>query len=103
MNPILSKITMQPLEDVLNLSVRELCHIRKVIEEWNPYGLEESIYGIESNEIFKCIRGNNNDPISHEKIAHCIQKILIGYAPEMNEEFYLDLDECLIIAKKFFN
>jgi hypothetical protein len=85
----------------VELSIREREHIRKVIEEWNPFCFEESVYGIESYEIYKCIKArNNNDPISQEHIALYIQKILMGYAAEMNEEVNLEMDECLKIAQK---
>jgi hypothetical protein len=40
-----------------NLIIRE--QIRKVIEEWNPFSLDDSVYSIESNEINKCIKGIN--------------------------------------------
>lgn len=75
--------------------------IKKIIEEWNPYGLEDSIYGIESFEIYKRIKGrNNNESVSQEEIAHSVRAILIGYLAEMNKEVNLEWDECLKIAKK---
>jgi hypothetical protein len=75
--------------------------IKKLIEEWNPYGLEDSIYGIKSFEIYKRIKGrNNNESISQEEITHSVQAVLKGYPAEMNKEVNLEWDECLKIAKK---
>jgi hypothetical protein len=75
--------------------------IKRIIEEWNPYGLEDSIYGIESFEIYKRIKGrNNNESINQEEIAHSIQTIFKGYSAELNKEVNLEWDECLKVAKK---
>jgi hypothetical protein len=75
--------------------------IKKIIEQWNPYGLEDSIYGIESFEIYKCIKGSNNSNKScPEDIAFYIKKVLEGYAEEWNKHFSLDYDKCLVIARK---
>ncbi|MEH7352124.1 hypothetical protein V7150_00905 [Neobacillus drentensis] len=75
--------------------------IRKIIEGWNPYGLEDSIYGIESFEIYKCIKGSNNSNKSNpEEIAFYVQKVLEGYAEGCNKEFSLEYNKCLVIAKK---
>lgn len=60
--------------------------IKKIIEVWNPYGLEDSIYSIESFDIYKRIKGrNNNESVSQEEIAHSVRAIIIGYSTEMNK------------------
>ena len=69
---------------------------KKIIEEWNPYGLEDSIYGIESFEIYKCIiYSNKSNP---EDIAFYIKKVLDAYA--WNKQLSLDYDKCLVMAQK---
>jgi hypothetical protein len=87
-----------------HLSEHEL--IRKVIEEWNPFFLEDSIYGSESYEIYKCIVSSNSQD-NPQKIEICIQRILSGFAEDYskvwNREFYIDNDKCLEIAKEITN
>ena len=88
------------------MSKRERDLIRKVIEEWNPFSLEDSIYGPESYEIYKCVVFHNyqNSPL---EIANCIQCLLSSYAVSyekvFNQKFDLEYDKCLDIAKKITN
>jgi hypothetical protein len=57
--------------------------------------------GIETFEIYKCIKGSNNSNKSNpEDLAYYIQNVLEGYAKEWNKQFSLDYDKCLVIAKK---
>lgn len=87
-----------------HLSKRELesVLIRKVIEEWNPFSLEDSIYGAESYEIYKCVVGDNyqNNP---QKIAIVIQRQLSRYEKYLNKKIDLEYEKCLEIAIKITN
>lgn len=76
--------------------------IRKIIEEWNPYNLEDSIYGFESFEIYKCIIGRNTiNQITPEEIASYLFNRFGKTYTDGN--FEISINECQHIANKILH